>query len=230
MRLDLLKGPLLLLLWQTAPVSVEPDSSGRLQLTVGWGAGQFEQRELSCQGEVLSATPVPFRVGGAQVDYHPTEDVRLSGFGGVTSFGATKSGWGGFQAAIEAGGLGLGLGVARTPFEDFRTMPSVYLRLGNREGGHFRLDMFHPTATLGVTGDVIRVGAGFNQGLRRGHRGFLGFNVGPFADQSNSVGVFGEWDVPLATQITLSVAGSVRPSAQHFDGGARAVVRYHLGR
>lgn len=230
MRFRSLTAPGVLVLLQTTPISVQHDSSGRLQLAVGWGAGQFEQRQLSCAGDVLSADPVPFSAGGVQLDYRPAGNVRLSGFVGVVTAGEHRSGWGGFQTAIEGGGAGLGVGLAGMPFEDFRTVPSGYLRVGGRDGTHFRFDINHPTPVVGTTGDVFRIGAGFNQGLRRAPRGFFGVSVGPYSDESHIGGFFGELDMPIVSHIDLSVAGSWRPSAAFFDGGARVAVRYHLGR
>jgi hypothetical protein len=230
MRLASIRGPLLLFVWQTAPVSVQSDSAGKLQLSLGWGVGQFEKRSLSCSGEVLSAEAVPFNAGGAQLDYWPSSNTRLSVYGGgLRQFGTTSS-WGGIQAAIEGRRVGFGLGIARMPFEDvYGAAPSAYLRIGSRDHVHFRMDAFHPTTAVGTTGDVFRMGVGFNRGLRRGRRGFVGFGVGPYADESHLGGLFGEFETPVASRIDLSVGGSWRPSAAVFDGGVRAGLRYHLG-
>jgi hypothetical protein len=231
MRLASFKGPLLLFVWQTTPVSVRPDSAGRLQLAVGWGGGQFEQRTLGCSGEVLSADPVPFTAGGVQLDYRPADNARLSAFGGRLTQHGAASGWGGFQAAVEGRAIGLGLGVARMRFPDIDgAVPSGYLRFGSRDRTHFRIDVFHPTTAVGATGDVVRMGVGFNQGLRRGRRGFFGLSVGPYSDESHVGGFFGELETPVASRVDLSVAGAWRPSATVFDGGVRAGLRYHFGR
>ena len=236
MRLASFKGPLLLLVWQTVPVSVGPDSAGRVQLAVGWGAGQFEQRQLSCSGDVLNADPVPFNAGGARLDYWPADNARLSAFGGRLTQDHAATGWGGFQAAIEGGFVGLGVGVASMTFANVRgtgisgTVPSAYLRLGSRDRTHVRMDAFHPTTAVGTTGDVFRIGVGFNQGLRRGRRGFFGLSVGPYSDESHVGGFFGEFETPVASRVDLSFAGSWRPSAAVFDGGIRAGLRYHFGR
>jgi hypothetical protein len=231
MRLTAFKGPLLLLAWQTAPLSLGPDSAGRIQLALGWGRGQFERRELSCAGDVVSARPVPFTTGGAELDYRPSPDTRLSAFAGRLTQGEGSSSWGGFQAAVEGAAVGLGLGAARMSFEDAHGLvPSGYLRIGSRDGAHFRLDVFHPTTAVGVTGDVVRMGVGFNQGMRRGRSGFLGVSVGPYSDESHVGGVFGQLDTPIARRFDLSVAAAWRPSAVFFDGGVRLGLRYHFGR
>jgi len=231
MRLASYKGPLLLLAWQIVPVSAGPDSAGRFQVAVGWGGGQFEDRSVGCSADVLSTRPVPFNAGGLQLDYWPSNQVRLSAFGGILTQDGDGSGWGGAQAALEAKYVGLGIGVAGTDFPEVNgAVPSAYLRLGSRDRVHFRTDVFHPTTAIGVTGDVLRIGAGFNQGLRRGKRGFFGFSVGPYSDESHGGGFFGEFEVPIASRVDLSVGGSWRPSMEEFDGGIRAGLRYHFPR
>lgn len=232
MRLASYKGPLLLLAWQIVPVSVGPDSAGRFQVAVGWGGGQFEDRSVGCDGEVLSARPVRFNSGGLQLDYWPSDQVRLSAFGGMLTENGVGSGWGGAQAALETRYVGLGLGVSRISFQEvYGTMPSAYVRFGSRDHVHFRTDVFHPTTAVGATGDVVRIGVGFNQGLRRGKRGFVGLNAGPFTDESgHGAGFFGEFEAPIASRVDLSVGGSWRPSVEEFDGAVRAGLRYHFGR
>ena len=249
MHLASYKGPLLLLAWQIAPVSVGPDSAGRFQVAVGWGGGQFEDRSVDCNGDVVSARPVPFNSGGLQLDYWPSNQVRLSAFGGMLTemrpfwVGDTltenrvRSGWGGAQAALESRYVGLGLGVASVPFQSLTegnahgTHPSAYVRFGSRDHVHFRADFLHPTTALGATGDVLRFGVGFSQGLRRGKRGFFGFSFSPYTDESgHGGGLFGEFETPIAGRVDLSVGGSWRPSVEEFDGGIRAGLRYHFGR
>jgi hypothetical protein len=236
MRLARFKGPLLLLAWQVAPISAGPDSTGKFQLGLGWGGGQFENRSIGCSGEVLSANPVPFNAGGAQLDYRPSGTARFSAFGGFLTQRGGHSGWGGAQAALEGRVVGFGVGIASVQFEDIGgegitgAVPSAYFRLGSRDRVHFRADMFYPTTAMGTTGDVLRMGVGFNQGMHHGKRGFFGISIGPYADESHLGGFFGEFETPIAPRTDLSLGGSWRPSAQEFDGGARVGLRYHFGR
>lgn len=237
MRLALFKGPLLLLAWQVAPVSVGPDSTGKFQLGLGWGGGQFENRSLSCEGDVLSTTAVPFNAGGAQLDYRPSGTARLSAFGGFMTQRGGHSGWGGAQAALEARIVGVGVGIASVQFEDISgggitgAVPSLYLRFGSRDRVHFRADSFYPTYAMGTTGDVLRIGVGFNQGMHHGKRWFVGLSASPYSDESGyGGGVFGEFEAPIAPRIDLSLGASWRNSKEEFDGGARVGLRYHFGR
>jgi hypothetical protein len=235
MRLSLLRGPMLLLLWQTAPVSFQQDSAGRVQIALGYGAGQFEQRDLSCAGDVLSANAVPFTARGAQIDAWPATAVRITAVGGALTSGEQTVGFGGFQVALEGPGAGIGLGAAALPWSALdqdlgRIMPSLYLRAGSRDGGHFRIDLAPPTPTPGATGDLLRMGIGVNQGLRHGVRGFFGVSVSPLFDESHVGGIFGELEFPVTRQLDLGLAGSWRSSETYDDAAARALVRYHLGR
>ncbi|HXV86046.1 MAG TPA: hypothetical protein VD793_05070 [Gemmatimonadales bacterium] len=229
MRADLFKGPFLLLLWQVAPVQVQTDQAGRVQLSLGYGAGQFENRDLSCTGDILQVDPVPFKAGGAQLDYWPGAGTRVSAFGGGAS-GGTDDVWGGFQVAAEGRWIGAGIGLVHAPFEDMEQVPSTYVRLGSRDRFHFRAETFPPTTAIGVTGDVLRMGVGYNRGLTRGPRGFVGATIGPYADEHGGSGIFGEFELPVAGGLDLSLAGSLRESTVFSDGGFRAGVRYHFGR
>src|SRR6266511_232944 len=89
----LLRGLLLLLLYQVAPIPARQDSLGRYRVAAGVGGGQWENAEFSCEGDLLSTTPVRYRSGGAQIDAWPDPHLRLTGFGGTTAhtLGATAA-------------------------------------------------------------------------------------------------------------------------------------------
>jgi len=125
------------------------------------------------------------------------------------------------------------VGVVRAAFvEDFfgEVAPSAYLRLGNIDRAHFRADLLAPTPIAGTTGDILRVGVGFNAGRRRAVSGMLGLSVGPYSDESHVGGLFGEVYVPVAAQLDLMAAGSWRPSAELADYGIGVAARVHLVR
>jgi hypothetical protein len=208
-------------------VGVQTDASGRVQLSVGYGAGQFEDRSLNCSGDIIGIEPVPFRAGGAQLDLWPNGSTRISAFGGWSA-GVMDDAWGGVQGAWEGRFVGLGFGVAHAPFHDVHTVPSTYLRLGNRDGLHFRSETFPPTTAIGITGDVFRMGVGFNRGLRAGPRWFAGATLGPYVDERGGGGIFGEVELPIQSRLDLSLGASLRDATQYFDGGGRVGLRYHF--
>jgi len=222
---------MLLLIWQVAPVAVERDSTGSVQLTLGFGGGQFEQRSINCAGDVTDSWPVGFRTAGAQVDAWPNRRFRLSTFGGLYMTESNHRPYGGFQLAAEGQKVGLGIGAAHSPFAEFEgTVPSGYVRFGNIDRAHFRFDVFPVTPVLGVTGDVFRTGVGFNQGQVHGTRGFLGVSIGPYADQAYGGGIFAELYQPVGRRLSVGVLGSYRLSEDYFDAGLGIGLRYHFGR
>lgn len=229
MRPQILSGPLILLLWQAAPVSVEPDSTGRYRLSLGYGAGQYEYRTLNCAGEVVSAKPVEYHTAGAQVDVWPGDRWRLTGFGGYLS----GSPYGGFLLAAEGQNFGVGAGMVRIPtgFEDWGSgdLPSLYLRLGSIDKVHFRTDVFSPSPVFGTTG-WVRLGLGFNQGHLRGVGGLFGWGVGPYSDQSHMGGPFGELRIPAGNRFDLMLRGAWRPSYEYADWSLGIGGRYNFGR
>lgn len=231
MRSSILHAPLLLLVWQTAPVGVQPDSAGRYRFSVGYGAGQYESRTLNCAGDVVSASPVEFQTYGAQIDAWATPEFRVSGFGGMLAMDAGKydGPYGGLVIAAEGQSIGVGAGPVVVSGVDGFVAPSVYLRFGNIDEVHFRTETFPPSATFGSTG-WLRAGLGYNQGHLRRPSAFFGFNMGPYSDESHVGGAFGELLVPVTGNFDLTFGGSWRPSAQYADWGLGAGMRIRAGR
>jgi hypothetical protein len=228
MKPRLLAGPLILLLWQTAPVSVQYDSIGRYRLSFGYGAGQYEYRSLDCSGNVVSSRPVDYHTAGAQLDVWPSDRWRLSGFGGYLS----DSPYGGFLLANEDQKVGIGAGIVRIPngVGDWGSEgPSLYLRLGSIDNLHFRADVLSPSPVFGTTG-WLRLGLGFNQGHLRGVGGLFGLGVGPYSDESHLGGPFGELWIPVNNAFDLTLHGAWRPSASYADWSWGIGGRYSFGR
>jgi hypothetical protein len=228
-KLRLLHGPLLLLLYQTAPVTVERDSLGLYRLTLGYAAGQWQDEDFSCDGQLINATPVAFQSVGGQLDVWPDRSVRVTGFAGATRDRhadtpdpSAVTGWTGFhgiQFAYEGRSVGAGLGLAETATLDGGLAPSLYLRFGDIDRVHFRTDMMPPSAMFPTAG-WGRIGAGYNAGHLRRAGGFLGIGVGP-ADYSEKVVFFGELRLPVGRHLTSQFNGLIGPGARdaQFGGG-----------
>lgn len=77
MSLKALKGPLALLLVQVAPVTVQRDTSGGVQITLGYGTGQYENVTDSCQGAVLSSDAIRYHDAAALLEYWRSGGLRL---------------------------------------------------------------------------------------------------------------------------------------------------------
>ncbi len=237
MKTALLTGPVLLLVYQTAPIHVAPDSSGRYRLSFGYGEGQYEMQHFNCAGELTGVDAMPFRTTGVQMDAWPSDRVRLSGFGGSITEGGRARGYGGLVLALEqqswgVGGGGVRMGGRTTHGGSGVTYPSGYLRFGNIDRLHFRTDMLAPSPVYPSAG-VMRLGLGYNQGRLDGVGAFLGLSVAgtdPEPDGEVGTGPFGELRVPVAGGFGLLLQGAWRPSRQFPDWGLGVAGSYEFGR
>lgn len=237
-------GPLLLLLYQTAPVGVQQDSLGRYRVSVGYATGQWEQEAFGCDGQLISATPIRQRSGGIQMDAWPDDHFRVSGFAGRTSqsVGVTEivdssyggdlieaivGTFGGVQLAYEGDHLGVGIGVTHMPSYEEGDWPSLYIRHGVLDGLHVRMDLFTPHPALPSVG-VASFGIGNNNGHLRRVGWFVGVAVGP--PQYNSKAAYtGELHFPVGRQLTArlhALAGPGERNSQWSFGGA---LQYDFG-
>jgi hypothetical protein len=231
MRLGIASGPLLLLMWQIAPIQTGRDSTGKVRMSFGYGGGRFEHRTYACDGGLTSVTPVPYRTGGAQLEFWEGRRFRFSGFGGHLSSNHPdlRGAFGGVLAAYEGGTVGVGGGAAALPLDGGIVAPSFYLRVGALDRLHVQTDLAYPEPAFGTTG-ILRAGLGFNQGRLRGLSGFGGVSVGLDADGKEGGGAFGQLWVPVHRQLDLSIQAAARSSAQHPDWGLSIGMRYNLGR
>jgi len=232
MRLGLAHGPLLLLLYQAAPLAAGRDSLGRYRLSIGYGVARFEEDQFDCAGNVTAATPVAWRTGGGQLDAWPSPRLRVSAFIGVVhSDSLDYDGLSlGALVAAENQHVGIGGGLVRVPGRySGITGPAFYLRLGSIDGAHFRFDALTPSSTFGATG-WARLGVGFNQGHLSGVSGFVGLSGCPYCDQKINVGLFGDFTIPAGTRVDLVLRGRVGPGQRLGERGTGLGVRYNFGR
>lgn len=254
----LLLGPLLLLAWQVAPITAVPDSSGRYRITFGYGGGQLEVRRLDCSGNVVAADPTTFSFGAVEVEAWPDDRLRItgsaaairSGPGDALAWRTDPPGTAAFEGqattmmagglmAYEGGVAGIGLGISNMgrwieaaggEADDVPpTLPAFYLRLGSREGVHYRLDILTPTAFVPVSG-IVRTGVAWGRGRERRVSGFAGASFGPAADEAYPLGGFLELGFPIAGQFDATFAGAYRPSHTFTDWGLAVGGRINLGR
>jgi hypothetical protein len=243
-NLTLLRGPLLLLLYQTAPVAVRQDSLGRYRLTLGAAGGQWENAEFSCDGSLLSTTPVRYRAVGIQLDQWAAPHVRLTAFGGATgqTVGVTEAtepgssdpyiesfdgAFGGVQLAYEGQHLGAGFGVTRVPGVNGFVAPAPYLRFGNMDGAHFRLEVLSPNPAFPTSG-WGRAGVGFNKGHLRGTSGFVGLAIGP-VDYDSKLALTGEVGVPMHGRMSGQFQGLLGPGERLMQWNAGVGLRIDFG-
>jgi len=239
-------------------VTVSPDSTGRYRVTLRFGGGQLESRRLDCSGNVVRADASTFSFGAVEVETWPDDRLRITGFAAVIRSGlgyalppstapvgtATFDGrvntmMAGGLVAYEGGIAGIGLGISNMgrwieaaggEADDVPpTLPAFYLRLGSREGLHYRLDRLTPTAFVPVSG-VMRTGIAWGRGRERRVSGFAGASVGPAADEAYPLGGFLEISLPITGRLDAAVAGAYRPSHTSTDWGLVVGGRICLGR
>ena len=197
-----LNAPLLLLLWQLAPLDVKTDRTGKLRLDFGAGTGFYRYLHstgVGCSGEPVElTTPAKYSSKAISAEAWASDAVRVRGaFGSVTDeTGALNGLLGGAMVSLEQKRFGVGIGVSSFSGTDGSWAPAVALRAGPLDGPHLRADYGFPGANLGLLGRP-RVGLGLNQGTHRGLRLFVGGTVSPAADSSRSVGLFAEAGLPF---------------------------------
>jgi hypothetical protein len=238
-NIRLLRGPALILLYQALPLQAHQDSLGRYRLTVGTSGGQWEKEAFSCEGDLVGTAQVRNHSSGAQLDAWPAPQLRLSTFAGGAgqsigsaqgSVGAVEdySGvFGGAQIAYEGQRFGIGLGFSHLSGRDGLTAPSSYLRIGNIDGVHFRIDALSPSPVM-PSSPWARIGVGWNAGHLRGTSGFFGVGVGP--TNYNAKAVFAaEVRVPLARRLAAQFHGLMGPGEKEAQWGVGLGLRYDFG-
>jgi len=173
-------GPLLLLLWQAAPVNVGPDSTGRVRVSLAFGAGAYHSKieQMSCEtGEVtqVSTQDGSWTTGTAEVEAWPTNTIRanvvttqLKPGGGAPDRWATAG-----LVAAEWRQVGVGAGFVHAAGAQPFTAPLVYFRLADLDKRHFRVELAVPEPPVPAR-TWLRIGAGKNLGRRGGARWITG--------------------------------------------------------
>lgn len=210
----LLAAPMLLLLWQVAPLHLKTDDIGRVRISLGTGGGSFSFRDydaspggMSCLGP-YAGTPAgtvsdSWSSSALSVEAWPRRDVRIQAvFGKATgldpSEGYVDDHFGGAQVILEKKAFGIGLGAENSGFGS-RLQPSASVRVGSLTGISLRADYGYPDVTLGLRGGP-RVGIGLNQGQTRKPRVLMGISTTPI-DSGRRLGAFLNVETSLGNQL-----------------------------
>lgn len=205
-----LNAPLLLLLWQVAPVDLKRDEAGRVRISFGAGKGDLAFRNdpgypagVDCAGDSYPARApyteaTDYSSSGIAAEVWANDNLRIHGaLGSVTDYSGERQGtFGAAQAALERKNFGIGLGFASFGGTVRTLQPSGSLRLGPLDGISLRADYHHPETQMGLIGGP-RIGLGWNQGRNRKPRLFLGMARTPVPDSAQRLGGFLELAVPL---------------------------------
>jgi hypothetical protein len=227
MSARLLNAPLLLLLWQVAPLEVQRTPLGRFRLGLGAGAGMFAfVSRMSCDGRPYTEVRDYHTLGGA-AEVWASDRVRMSGAAGmVTDETHERDGaFGAVHGAVEGRHVGAGLGVGSAGGRSRSWHPSASFRLGPLDRLHFRAEYGTPGLAMPVTG-LPRVGLGYNQGRQGGKQLFAGLATTPIPEHKQRVGPFLEMSIPLGhsrSNTYLSLFGFVGGIAEsHAIGSVSA--------
>jgi hypothetical protein len=207
MSARLLHAPLLLLLWQVAPIDVP--SNGRLRLALGVGGGRLtstthSQTGVGCNGEpttVESEVPDPYSSVGVSVDAGLKPGMRLVAAGGVIRDGSRQieGPFGALQVVVEREKFAVGAGLATIGGEARTVSPSLLLRVGGSDL-QFRADYRYPEATFGLSG-WPRIGLELNGGNPGKIRVFGGVGRAPVHREGHRTGGFVDVFIPIGPEI-----------------------------
>ena len=234
-------APLGLFVLQTAPIAVVPDSNGRYRVAFGAELGSYQERIVSCAGDVLDREQVHFRTVGGEVEAWVSPTIRITGHAGQMSATPDKGGriappfqgfFGGAMVAAEGGKVGVGLGLSAVPEGASSTagkrthaVPLGYLRLGRLDNTHFRIGVGGPAAP-GAPPDLFRVGIGRGFGRVRhvGWEFYTGAADFPISGPDLVAG--GQVLFPIGSVFDLGLTAAYRvPSG----GSVGVVARVQLG-
>lgn len=241
MKLRHLAPFVILMAWQAAPFPRDSDPPRRrFSLSLGYAMEQLEDytpATFNCDGSMNTperSEQVEVRSAGARADMVTSGGLRVTAFGGSRT---TPSSWaagpfGGVEVAYEGPRFGMGAGVTRgmgTASTYTATSPSLYLRVGHMDAGHFRLELL-PATESGVAG-LARAGIGFNQGSQDRVGGFVGAGVVPAGGngQVSLVG-FADLSIPTGSVLDLLVRSQIGQGHQYTIWGLGLGARYHFGR
>ncbi|HEX7024637.1 MAG TPA: hypothetical protein VF187_07450 [Gemmatimonadales bacterium] len=205
-----LNAPLLLLLWQVAPVDLHRDEGGRIRIALGAGSGRYSFRDypgypagVDCNGDSYSGRSDyteadDYRTVGISGEGWASKTLRIRGaVGRITDGSGERHGeFGAAQAVYEQKNFGLGLGVAAFGGIEGKVEPSGSARYGRLDGVSVRADYRAPEALMGLIG-APRIGVAVNRGGSRKPSLFAGLATTPVPDSARRVGGFVQVEIPL---------------------------------
>jgi hypothetical protein len=237
-------APVLLLVYQIAPVQAHLDETGRIQVGLGFSGGHYEDRAFSC-GDLVRRSPVTYRVIGGQAEVWASRSVRFSAGGGVLRSSSDsgrvelpKGAFGSMLVAYEGKNFGIGGGVTAWPgtlieygesstpreFEEpTQVLPSGYLRFGRADKVHLRFDDNASSAPGTLPGYRFGVASGYSERWQpRWFAGLMG--------QEKTSGIGGELGFPVGQRLEPVIHGSASFSKDSPGWSLGLAVRTGLGK
>jgi hypothetical protein len=221
------------------PVAVEPDSLGRLHISLAAGRAGYEAKTFDCAGNVTDTDPVALSSAGARVDYDVSDLVTITAYGGAVSTPDRTFGdgsvypdeeikyydgiYGGLLIARDEAHTGFGLGFMHLDGHNKLNAASAFVRIGNRDGLYFRGEAMPPEPAFATTG-WLRLGVGHGLGRQRQLGWYAGAAWQPYSyDELFSPRLFADFRVPVVDGFDLLLGGQVG------DGEDRPVWSFSSG-
>ena len=238
------RGLMVIVLFQAVPIGT--DEYGRTRLGFGLGGGQLEYVSIGCDGSVIDADRAGYKNAAAEVEHWVVPGkLRMHASAGyqwsdsLTSNGA----FGSMLLSYEHQKFGVGGGMSAFPAspwyfpspDEYRPrsegrldfFPAAYLRLGDRDKVHFRMDVF--PSGINTPAEFIRMGLGFNQFNARRASGYFGIAaVAPALDETGGTAVFGEYFRPVSPNVAVGGHGFVSAGKEHPQVGLSTQLRVTL--
>jgi hypothetical protein len=235
------RGLMVIALWQAVPIGT--DQYGRTRLGFGLGTGQLEYATLACDGSVIDADAAPYRTVAAEVEHWVVPGkLRLHGSGGYqwADSASSRGPFGAVLLAYDGRKIGIGAGLAQIhaanwlPSPDVAryepgliTLPTAYVRFGNRDRVHLRSELFPPGVHTPAEG--FRLVIGYNQFDARRASGYAGLAViSASSNAEATMGIVGEFFAPVSASLALGVHGFASPGYREAQTGLAAQARLTL--
>jgi hypothetical protein len=228
------RGLLVLVLWQAVPVGT--DEYGRTRLGIGLGAGRIEFSTLTCEGDVIESDTHGYQTAGATLEHWLSARRVLLRASGAYSWSDSTSLHGPYGAVTlsrEWQRFGIGGGIAFVPDTDFEgaeevrsagARPSAYVRAGNRDKLHVRMELFAPSLVTHVVPWSLVVG--YNQFARGRPSGSLGMAL--IGTEDPTGGGVAQGFLPIGRNAELGLTGFLSPGRENVQVGLGAQLRFTL--
>jgi hypothetical protein len=228
------RGLLVLVLWQAVPVGT--DEYGRTRIGFGLGAGQIEFTTISCEGDVLESQTEAYQTAGADLEHWLSPGRILLRASGGYSWSDSIPLHGPFGAVMlsrEWQRFGIGGGIAFVPDTDFDgseevrgvgARPSLYIRGGNRDKLHVRMELFSPSLQTHVVPWSLVVG--YNQFARGRPSGSIGMAL--IGTEDPTGGGVAQGFLPVGRNADLGLTGFLSPGRENVQVGLGAQLRFTL--
>lgn len=213
------RGLMVIALWQVTPVGV--DEYGRTRVGFGLGAGTMQFANYSCDGTLIDAETVGYRTAAVEAEhwfvpgklrahsslgYQWSDSLSMKGPMGalMLSYDGRRFGIGAGPGFVQDRSYSDGPDSRQKPTVEY--LPSMYLRVGNRDNVHVRGEFFPPSVQAGGG----RVVVGYNMFDPR--RPSFAFGVGAFGWEGGTAsGAVMDYFHPVSPTTALGFSGYAGP-------------------